>query len=477
MDLIQIASGSGVTPAVKDIELRALDALIRRFAAGNAQSFLPLIAFIVSTVKRNETYTARSLECLSSAALALKDAMLPELPGVAKVVISTMQKTLKRLSSRNKEQIKICSAGLKCLTSLAGSLRNYLTKYLSKMIGISLHPKLDGDVKAQVSTELDELTASLASIDARQLLEPLAKAYNDATKVGGTTTIRYLRFLEQFVGTWTAERGECAEYHAEVWALLMRSLDLRATGYEMIHEVEDAAIQATIQLIMKMQDDQLKPIFMKLLDWVGSPASQPKIHLARSITFWRFMYWASTTFGEMWIPYSGVSMHCLVECLGWRPRGAMMAPPRKRRRKSPRRKTKDPEPDSTETLQVVARDDHILNTAAVMMEHCGEKFVDTDKFKLLMPTMCSQISDGLQIREPKAFIAFGDDVLSPALVALSRRANTDDRRIRLTREIIKHHGHLSPEVKCVMAGALCAVFERNGPAFLAVLPDLIPVVA
>ena len=242
-------------------------------------------------------------------------------------------------------------AAISTLETLVVQLSQFLSPYIPRLLGALLHPSLlalaPSSDRADISFEKvvpSNLTSEAASfsdiaqllthtfsvlsekISPRLLLPHIVIAYDRALQHGDQAVIRVFSFVQQVITGLSIE--DVSEYYHLFFKLFTKAFDLRRIFDELsgealcnissIDAVESSMVSAFIQLVLRLNELQMKGLFLKLLEWFDMPVSSASSssksgnfvsasslprHLKRATIFFRIVDSLMSTLKTFFLPY------------------------------------------------------------------------------------------------------------------------------------------------------------------------------
>ena len=131
-----------------------------------------------------------------------------------------------------------------------------------------------------------------------------------------------------------------AAHHADLcFTFLLGALDLRQkrpASLPALQSVEQGSVGVLLALTMKLSEARFKPLFLRLLDWGGTPpAAQPDAKpLGRQVALFAVVLGLTDRLRSVFVPYFRYLLDSIAAQLGGASGDAGVAPKRKKKKKS-----------------------------------------------------------------------------------------------------------------------------------------------
>lgn len=309
------ANGEVPTELTRQVALGALGALAQALGAAHPQSFVPGVSkvLLLTVVTEPQPVRSSALTCVAALVAALGQHMLPVLPATVASVLKAAKLAAAEVKAsgavggagaegdqggakdaRQEAAILELASALSAVSALVAKLGAFLAPQLPDVLAVVLHPSVL-TCSAAHCTELGAgIRKELAEkVPARLLLAPLAAAFDKAAAAGADAVCALLDMLATAIGAMDA--AAIASYHETVFAALLRALDSRrravlgadnaaeAAISADVQRMESAAVEALVELTLKLSESRFKPLFFRLLEWAtAAPAAEESNSIATS---------------------------------------------------------------------------------------------------------------------------------------------------------------------------------------------------
>ncbi|UIZ22783.1 hypothetical protein KXD40_003603 [Peronospora effusa] len=483
--------------------LLSVDILARNFAANHTKRFQQILPTVVKYVDRDVANSSPmtlhlfgcAFVCLSSIGRAVGTVVFPLLPKFFPRLLSG----IKYCSSTN--GVSSTKAVLQCLLAalevFTDKIPQFLGPYLSSVIRSLLTPALlsSAPTNVEVLMSVDCCFLNLSShVELRQLLPTLFGAYEYVLALQSDSSVTRLFSV---VGTVVNDLDSSAiRKHLPTFArFFVTALDARrvhASKLQDLDNVEEEVLECLVQFILKLSEKQLKPLFLKLVEWaqtrVGSCGKTGDI--SRRISFFKLVVKLSERLRGIFVPYYAHVLELLMSSL---------AESRKVLMQKPRRLSDDSESDDdffaseneplakkakgdlSTTVDVKAAREHnalLLTTVVRALDGCfvhdNDGFIEKDRFDLVLNPLVD-VLDVLQY--DGSMRAFVLETVAPCVANLAWAAKSDLLWKPLHYAVLMKSRGESAAVRLAALVTVEKCYQVIGDEFLAMLPESIPFLA
>ncbi|KAF9190434.1 HEAT repeat-containing protein 1 [Haplosporangium sp. Z 767] len=333
----------------KQTALLCLSTIVRQFGASHPAEIAKIVPVIIGPSglqHANEQVKASCLVCLTFMCQELGIRVVPFLPKFMPVVLSILGSTListnataaaaaaaaeaeGKKSSRYNNSVLLQLAVVSHLETLIKVLPQFVSPYVTKILASTLHPVLAGyegsdASKLQILDKNKMLLTEMAHhIQPRILLPPVLGYYETAVKDGKDSMLALFDLVGQTINAMP--RDVIAVHYKQIFKFFLSAFDYRRM-YGQVSErrstvpvVEDAVINAFMQLVMKLNETLFKPLFLKSLDWATTELQVAKASAedvqARSVFFYKLMNALLEQLKSIVTPYYGYVVDNVIEAL------------------------------------------------------------------------------------------------------------------------------------------------------------------
>lgn len=395
----------------------------------------------------------QGIKCLGSVASHLGMNLVPQLKLLSEMVTLVLDwLELSLQSSLDTESIfsDIRLSALFSLQAIVSAVPPFVSPYLTRIITALIHPLLSSSSQASANTQATLATMS-TSIEARVLLPVVFSLWKPSISLGSLSVQRLCWFLSTIVSHFTSQVAR-AEYKG-IFQFLLQSFDLRRSHpMTDMDVVEDAIVTATVNILLKLRETELKSLFMGILDWLNvlNDADSPNVNLNmdRYVIFFRLVLQLSVTLKSVFVPYFNYFVNLSIQILRLAPEKVQ----------SKKKRTADGNGRSLQTLvqSLIIRSLH----QAFMAD--TNRALPRDFFDRLMEPLVDQLPA---------------EAVGPCLEELVARLGSHVLWKPLNRLVLLKTRSPSVQVRLAAVDLLTKFFTRFGENWLVLLPETLSYIA
>ena len=320
-DLCQILEDEKESWINKQTAVLSIDVLLSHFGKLRGKSFKRAISglakFISGTIEEvvlgfpdanMSTESTALIQCFASAILTFGHAcstsevlVIPHIPQsiptfwqVLEALIEDMKKGKSSpANDKAASSFTLLQAILTVANALCHRLSRFLSSQLSRLIRILLDPTiLKHPVNDIRSTCTEAFQGLCSTCPPRVCLLPLINSYSDVSKKSAESTAMLADGIRTKLSYMSNK--EITARSTYLFELIFRAFDfrwLRGRWVEMdtisITTVEDKFVRCCVELMLKLTESQLRPLFLKLLQWRCAPDEDLETSAERDCFFQR----------------------------------------------------------------------------------------------------------------------------------------------------------------------------------------------
>ncbi|KYQ91935.1 U3 snoRNP protein [Tieghemostelium lacteum] len=311
-DFSKIIDTPTETETNKQTALLSFEILARNFSTHSPQVFLQKIASIIKAMGHSSYQVVSSaIICIATLCSELQSKTIPYIPQFFPVILNTLvssQKltttttttttttantTTSSTSNGNSTSNSTQTNGhdsisttisnetrsllqLSCISSLEimlNKIPKFLSPYLPQLLNALLHPRLNNTL-TPMATKIHQqvkrlLTLITKNIEFRLLLPSMFSAYEFAVVSENDQSIIS---LFDFVGDISSNLApkDIALHHKAIFKFYLECFEFRkkySQRVKNLDSVEEHIINSFLNLVMKLNENLFKPLFIKILDW------------------------------------------------------------------------------------------------------------------------------------------------------------------------------------------------------------------
>ncbi|KAL6058638.1 snoRNA-binding rRNA-processing protein utp10 [Balamuthia mandrillaris] len=483
----------------KQTALLSLEILCRNFGATNPNPFLLVSSDVViryvqhhsqlhkrTSANKGSTQVSEienskiissALICLATHCTQLQARMVPKLqhffPTIIKILETAFSEDttakLETVDNEKRRQIKedhglLQMSALSSLEVIVAAMHPFLSPYFRSIIQCIVRiPKLslNPQVMAKVSSILNYLAAN---VDPRLILPAVFASFKFVTAQGPLATTHHLKLLSAVVKNM--DRTTLQSQHKRLFKFLMQSFDYRRQHAENVEEsevesVEETGVEAFLHLVMKLNENTFKPLFLKTYDWATS--LNEKASTARLILFYRLVNALTEKLKTIFVPYFGYLLD----------NSLSMLTTFQKDDKGQSREGKEALPHNQLTCL-------ILTALYKCFLYDTEGFVNADKFNQLVPALVSQFENLYESGEQPTGQEYMDRVahyLVPCIAQLAVTVADEKLWKTLNYQVLLASRHDLPRVRIAALKTIQEFYTRLGEEFIVLLPETVPFLA
>ncbi|KAG0240188.1 HEAT repeat-containing protein 1 [Actinomortierella wolfii] len=534
----------------KQTALLCMSTIVRQFGQSHPAEIAKMVPVVIGKsglLHANEQVKASCLVCLTFMCQELGPRLVPFLPKFMPTVLSILTSTLK---SANPEVRKAISAEegdeeatrkkvtkynnsvllqlavVSHLEALIKVLPQFMSSYVTKILAGTLHPVLAGyegndSSKLQILERNRSLLNEMAhNIPPRILLPPVLGYFETAVKDGKDSVLALCNLVSETIVVMP--RDVVAVHYKQVFKFFLGAFDYRrvhgdknttdaedsVAAARRVAAVEEAVIQAFMQLVMKLNETLFKPLFLKTLDWAMTELQVAKASDSdktdRLVFFYKLLNSLLERLKSIIAPYYGYVVDNVIETLEAYAAGA------KTSNGDDSSSSSEDESDSDEDI----KDDDKTATAAsgkrrVVDElwpwmvsslqkcflHDSEGLWNAERFEKLLHPLVDQLSVTMDVGDDddddrsaaateltntpgwKSHEERMDNYIVPCLGQLAVTLSNDSLWKPLNYQVMLKSRSEQREVRLASLKVLKEFYRRLGEEFLILLPETIPFLA
>lgn len=440
--------------------LLSLKLLIKYLISDYHEKLVEILDFVTDLIKSDKVQNnvlASVMLCLAELCVNLRAHAIPSLPNFMPAILKIL-KQQKSQDSSNLLLLSSVTAVQKILETLPRFLSPYLEKLLyelsllaSKWSGESTDERLQPVVNklASVRQQIG------VSISARVLIPILGQTYNRLITKQAFGAVGYL--LDVLAENLNHLSGsEINSNLPELTNFFLEVLQFRTdqeTSFEDANEVESQIIKALTKLILKLSESTFKPLYYKLFDW----AARHEQKTQRLITFYALSSGIAEALKSLFVLFAGHFLNNAAQILD----ACNVV--------------------KTETLYFdnekknILLLGNVLRTLHAVFLYDNHKFVNKDRFEVLMQPLVDQLENTLGGEEELE--RRNNDVVTPTIVQFAVATADDSLWKQLNYQILLKMKHNSPNIRLISLNCLKEMVVKLGVDYLPLLPETIPVLA
>lgn len=270
--------------------------LARVLGDSHREDLIILLPFIIGKNgldHAEEGVVSAALMTLNYFLRSLGPRIIPFFPQFMKGIINMLNKEVK-----SGIQIPlIFTSGFLTVNVISEVLPQFMSTYTSDIIKIAMNPNISKlNSKKCFESVYSCLETMSEHIAPRHLLPVIVASINDVFIAGKSSITILFTFLTNILKK--ISKSDILEFRSELSKFFLEAFDFRAkinsnVGQAEILEVENCVITSFFNLVLKLNDEHFKPIYLKLVDWATLSISfdnlSPENIIKRQITFFHII--------------------------------------------------------------------------------------------------------------------------------------------------------------------------------------------
>lgn len=218
--------------------------------------------------------------------------------------------------------------------------------------------------------------------------------------------------------------------------------------------IEDQIIKALVKLILKLSESHFRPLYYKLFDW----AIRSEVKTERVITFYALSSCIAQSLKGLFVLFAGHFLNNAAQILD-----------SCNTVKNQEGYYLDKEGSNTLLLE------NVLKTLLYVFSFDNQKFINRDRFEVLMQPLVDQLENtlgGIEKLEMR-----NEQLVTPCIVHFAVATADDALWKQLNYQILLKMRHTLPNIRLVALNCLTEIVKKLGEDFLPLLPETIPFLA
>jgi U3 small nucleolar RNA-associated protein 10 len=429
---------------------------------------------------------------------------------------------------------------LSSVTAIISSLPQFLHPYMHRVLTVALQPVLlqSNSTSSYVSKLFNALVT--CGMQSRLLLPCVFKVYS--TRMAPVSLCK----LHELIGAVMEhlERPAVIAHLDELTAFYISAMDYRrvvatvapAAAATAVDAVDAAAIAAVMVLVLKLNENELRGLFMQLCRWkdqhvtinnttnsssdnttatTTAAAATSKLH--RRVTFYKLVQVMSGTLKTIFVPYFAHVLSDMKAILSILAAGSTTASESTTDDSKKRRKRQKLSKDTSATAAaaVLALSDStgaiahdvkqsyitVCHTITAALKNCfqydRQSFIDATRFELIMPVLVDQLDAALLLlpndhddntttdttstatatvltAATQSHAEYTEHTLAPCIAHLAAAAGKDTLWKPLVNAVLMKTRHSSAAIRLGAIQVLQKCFVICGEEFLVLIPECLP---
>eukprot|EP00455_Lapot_gusevi_P041674 TRINITY_DN4861_c0_g2_i4.p1 TRINITY_DN4861_c0_g2~~TRINITY_DN4861_c0_g2_i4.p1 ORF type:complete len:1199 (-),score=295.81 TRINITY_DN4861_c0_g2_i4:303-3899(-) len=512
----------------KQTVLCAIDTMCLMFAKKikNPEQFLSAMPALTKCLEhKHNAVVSSALLCIASFISELGVSILPFVPVFFPLVVSILDHTLALVATHNESQAskksrpsgveqkegltedsKLFEGVSVLLGSVLGAvemavlqLPQFLSTSLSNLLKCLVHPVLQDAALAGDKALLlvvDNIFHHLAErVSPSVLLPHIFATLMPALSLGDASLKRVFALLGECCGRM--DREQVKEHYKTVFKFYLKAFDLRkAYGQQLsdVDDVEGEVVTSFVKLVLKLNESQLKPLFLKTIDWVGlnslasdaaeedkqaaAESSNSLSGLSRSIVLFRVVNSLTEKLQSIFVPYFNYLMDHCVTYLSYSnpdPSSNLVSSENPVKKAKKRKSIAAPETPSNPLCHYRSMlAFYVVSSIHKSFLYDDVEFLDKDKFERLLKPLVGQLVISIHDRSLQDYTQYIEQTMVPCLSQLAVRLGNETLWKPLHNEVLLKTRDHNPHVRLSALKVVEELFTRIGMPYLGLLPETLP---
>lgn len=437
--------------------LLSLKLLSKKLAQDNPEKFTQILDLVTNLIKSPRiqgNIMASLILCLAELCNTLRAHAISSLNRFMPTIIKVL-KAQQLEESPDLLLLSIVTAIQKILDSLSLFLSPFLEKILVEVSMLASHFNVkDNEQKlGTFGSKLVGIKRKLGSlIPARVLIPAIESSYTTLTKKGNFKSIGLLMdILSENISNLNNQ--DVQTNLPELTQFFLSTLQFRVDGNASLveaNQVESHIIHALTTLILKLSETTFRPLYYKLYDWVRSEVKSERV-----ITFYSLSHGIAHKLKSLFVLFAGYFLNNAAALLD----ACNVV------------KTEDLYFEENEKNVMLL--EYVIKTLTAVFMYDSQKFVNKERFELLMQPIVDQIENTLG----DDFDSRVKEVVIPCIVNFAVATADDALWKQMNYQILLKMRHNSSTIRLLALEALIETAKKLGEDFLPLLPETIPFLA
>lgn len=479
----------GQSASSRQTALLTLEILARSLASRYPDSFESLLAAAVESLEDpDDTVVSSALLCVATFVSELRAMSIAHLPRFMPCVLSRLDSALKDNATATSGDERLMST-LSALMVIVRHVADFLSPYAAQVMTLLLHPALVGSAGKAAVVSSSILEALTEKVEARLLLGPIFEVFASKAVTSAASLVRLFDVVRE-VSARMKPQAVATHYKHLLKFFLDGAFDFRDKYADTFDAadmklVEDHIIEAFLQLVMKLNENMFKPLFLKVNDFFQQKSSR-KSHSGdennvfgaaerdAAIFYTRILKALAENLRGIFVPFYGFFTDYLLEHLAARDsEDFVRANAEIIAKKQSKRKRQHGEVE-LEALQEkeFELDSAALDTLTIGFTYDTQGFADSAFNKL---TAIGEQLENYALGTERYVTLMGNS-LTPCLAQMAAALGRNKKECWkvLNHQLLLHLRNDAAEVRRATLQTLAAIWQKVGEEIDVVLPETVP---
>lgn len=487
--------GRGQSAASRQTALLTLEILARSLAARYPDSFESLLSSAVESLEDpDDNVVSSALLCVATFVSELRAMSIAHLPRFMPCVLSRLEAALKGTSATEEsedESEEGLSADEKLMSTLSALMvivrhvADFLSPYAAQVMTLLLHPALVGSAGKAAAVASNVLEALTEKVEARLLLGPIFEVFSSKAVTSAASLVRLFDVVKE-VSARMKPQAVATHYKHLLKFFLDGAFDFRDRYADTFDAadmklVEDHIIEAFLQLVMKLNENMFKPLFLKVNDFFQQKSSRKmagdgafgSAERDAAIFYTRILKALAENLRGIFVPFYGFFTDYLLEHLAARDSADFVRANAELASKQRKRKRQHGEVE----LEALQEKEFELDSAALDTLTIGFTY-DTQGFADSAFNKLAAVGEQLEnyALGTERYVALMSKSLTPCLAQLAAALGRNKKECWkvLNHQLLLHLRNDAMEVRRATLQTLTAIWQKIGEEIDVVLPETVP---
>lgn len=296
--------------------------LAEHFANQYNDEFIPSLSTIIEIIKSDLSNNTKQLLgssyiCLATLCKALGAKIFPYLSQFFPSLLNLIKHfiTVKE-EPLSESSLLLIQSILSSLSSIITNIPSFLSPYIKEILTYTLDPYFicNNEIINYAKLILKLVGHNVAVRILNPILEEIYPIISNFNNYNCQINLLYL--LQKLIEKFTRE--DVVYYHKPIFEYLLNFMNYRtATNSDSntTFEVERATISTMIIFILKLSESQLRPLFLRLCEWIKGDGSNEEITYKKGIVFFYLVDETTNKLRSIFVPYFGYIINDIVNLL------------------------------------------------------------------------------------------------------------------------------------------------------------------
>lgn len=498
--------GSGESAASRQTALLTLEILARSLAARYPDSFESLLASAVESLEdADDNVVSSALICVATFVSELRAMSIAHLPRFMPCVLSRLDAALKSNASSSESAESVAAtttvggderlmSTLSALMVIVRHVADFLSPYAAQVMTLLLHPALVGSAGKAAAVASNVLESLTEKVEARLLLGPIFEVFASKAITSAASLVRLFDVVRE-VSARMKPQAVATHYKHLLKFFLEGAFDFRDKYADTFDAadmklVEDHIIEAFLQLVMKLNENMFKPLFLKVNDFFQQKSSRKRgssesggnafgaAERDAAIFYTRILKALAENLRGIFVPFYGFFVDYLLEHLSARDSADFVrANAELESGRTGKHQRKRKRQHGEIELEAIQEKEYELDAAALDTLAIGFTY-DTQGFADSAFNKLAAIGDQLEnyALGTERYVALMGNNLTPCLAQMAAALGRNKKECwkALNHQLLLHLRNDAPEVRRATLQTLTAIWQKIGEEIDVVLPETVP---